>query len=67
MSVQVCSASGQTEGRRYAFFERTNKDLPSKISLTYGFNVSYYKSVHHPIPNLPVKIGNILAIVKTNL
>ena len=27
-------------------------------------NVNYYKSVHHPIPTLPVGIGNTLAIFK---
>ena len=24
-------------------------DLSSKLSLTYGSNINYYKSVHHPI------------------
>ena len=33
---------------------------------TYGSNVNYYKSVHHPIPTLPVGTGNTLAIFKTN-
>ena len=28
-------------------------------------NVNYCKSVHHPIPTLPVGIGNTLAIFKT--
>ena len=39
----------------------------SKLSLTSGGgNVNYYKSVHHPIPILPVETGNKLAIFKTN-
>ena len=41
-------------------------DLSSKLSLTYGGNVNYYKSVHHPIPILPAGTGNTLAIFKTN-
>ena len=41
-------------------------DLSTKLSLTCGDNVNYYKSVHHPIPTLPVVIGNTLAIFKTN-
>ena len=32
-------------------------DLSSKLSLTYGGNVNYYKSVHHPISILPVGTG----------
>ena len=28
-------------------------DLSSKLSLTCGGNVNYYKSVHHPLPTLP--------------
>ena len=39
--------------------ERTSIDL-------CGGNVNYYKRVHHPIPTLPVGIGNSLAIFKTN-
>ena len=41
-------------------------DLSSKLSLTYGGNVNYYKSVHHPVPTLLVGTGNTLAIFKTN-
>ena len=44
----------------------TSIDQSSKLSLTYGSNVNYYKSVHHPIPTLPVGTGNTLAIFKTN-
>ena len=39
-------------------------DLSSKLSLTCYGNVNYYKSVHHPIPTLPVRIGNTLAVFK---
>ena len=41
-------------------------DLSSKLSLSYGGNVNYYKSVHHTIPTLAVGTGNTLAIFKTN-
>ena len=41
-------------------------DLSSKLFLTCEGNISYYKSVHHPIPTLPVGIGNTQAIFKTN-
>ena len=37
---------------RDAFLKWTSIDLSSKLSLTYGGNVNYYKSVHHPIPKL---------------
>ena len=50
MSVQVYSASGQTEGIRKALWKWKSIDLSNKLSLTCGGNVSYYKSVHHPIP-----------------
>ena len=66
MSAQVYSVPGQTEGRRKAFLEWKNIDLSYELSLTCGGNVNYYKSVHHPIPTLPVGIGNTLAIFKTN-
>ena len=59
MSAQVYSVSGQTEGRRKDFLKWTSTDL-------CGGNVNYYKSVDHPIPTLPVGIGNTLAIFKTN-
>ena len=62
MSVRVHSVPGQTEGRRKAFFEWTGRDLSFKLSLTCGGNVNYYKSVHHPIPTLPVGIGHTQAI-----
>ena len=57
MSVQVYSVPGQTEGSRKEFLKWTSIDLPSKLSLTSGGNVNYYKNVHHPIPTLPVGIG----------
>ena len=66
MSAQVYSVPGQTEGRRKVFLDWTSIDLSSKLSLICGGNVNYYNSVHHPIPILPVGIGNTLAIFKTN-
>ena len=66
MSAFVYFVPGQTEGRRKVFLEWTSIDLSSKLSLTSGGNVNYYKSVHHPIPTLPVGIGNTLAVFKTN-
>ena len=47
------------------YLEWTGIDLSSKLSLTCGGNVNFYKSVHHPVPTLPVGIGNALAIFKT--
>ena len=44
----------------------TSIDISSKLSLTYGGNVNYYKSVHHPIPTLPVGTGGTLSIFKIN-
>ena len=55
-----------SEVRGKALLKWTNIDLSSKLSLTYGRDVNYYKSVHHPIPTLPVETGNTLAIFKTN-
>ena len=66
ISAQVYSVPGKTEGRKKAFLEWTSIYLSSKLSLTCGGNVNYYKSVPHPIPSLPVGIGNTLAIFKTN-
>ena len=43
---------------RRPFLERARIDLSSKLSLTYGINVNHYKSVHHPLSNMPVRIGN---------
>ena len=50
MSGQVYSVPDQTGGRRKAFFEWKGIDLSSKLSLTCGGNVNYYKSARHPIP-----------------
>ena len=49
MSAQLYSIPGQTERGKKAFLELTSIDLTSKLSLTCGGNVDYYKSVHHPI------------------
>ena len=54
------------KGEGKPFLEWVSIDLSSKLSLTCGDNVNYYKSVHHPIPTLVVEIGNTLAIFKTN-
>ena len=66
MSARVYSVPGQTEWRKRAFLEWASIDLSSKLSLICGDNVNYYKSVDHPIPTLPVGIGNTQAISKTN-
>ena len=49
MSAQVCSVPDQTEGRRKVFLEWASIDLSSKLSLTCGGNVNYFKSVLHSI------------------
>ena len=46
--------------------EWTSVNLFSKLSLTCGGNVNYYKNVHHPILTLPDGIGNTQAVFKTN-
>ena len=66
MGVEVYSVPGQTQGRRKGFSEPTSIYLYSKLSFACEGNVNYYKSVHHPIPTLPVGIGNTLEIFKTN-
>ena len=60
MSAQLYSLPGQGEERRKAFLEWTSIDVSSKLCLTCGGNVNYYRSVHHLVPTLPV------AILKTN-
>ena len=55
-----------SEVRGKAFLKWKSIDLSSKLPLTYGGNVNYYKSVHHPILILPVGTGNTLGIFKTN-
>ena len=66
MSGQVYSVPGQIEGGTNAFLEWTSIDLSSKLSLTWWGNVNYYKSVHYPIPTLPVGTGKALEIFKAN-
>ena len=48
------------------FLKWSSIDLSSKLPLTYGVNVNHYKSVHHPVPTLPVGTGNTVTIFKTN-
>ena len=55
-----------SEVRGKAFLKWKSIDLSSKLSLTYGDNVNYYKSVRHPILIVPVGTGNTLGIFKTN-
>ena len=66
MSAQGYFVPGQIKRRKKAFLEWKSIDLSSKLSLTCGGNVNYYKSSHHPIPTLPVVLGNTLAIFVTN-
>ena len=66
ISAQVYSVPDQIAGKRKAFLEWTSIDLSFRLSLTCGRNVHYYKSVHHPILALPVRIGKTLAIFETN-
>ena len=58
--------SAQMKVREKNFLKWTSIDLFSKLSLIYGGNVTYCKSVHHPTPTLPVGTGNTLAVFKTN-
>ena len=53
-----------SELREKAFLKWASIDLSSKLFLIYGGNVNYYKSVHHPIPTLPVETGKTLAVFK---
>ena len=49
------------------FFQRVLKFYPLNYLLpTYRGNVNYYKSVHHPIPTLPMGTGSPLVIFKIN-
>ena len=66
MSAQVYSILSQTERGKNAFLEWKSIDLSSKLCLTCGGNINYYKSFYHPIPILPVEIRNTLSIFKTN-
>ena len=66
VTSQVYSVPDQIEGRRETLLQWTSIDSSTKLSLTCEDDVNYYKSIHHPIPNLPVRIGNTLAIFKTN-
>ena len=49
MNARVNSVTGQTEGRGKAFWEWTSIDLSSKLSVSSGVIINYYKSVY-PIP-----------------
>ena len=49
MGTQVACVFDQTEEIRRTFLELKSIDLSYKLSLICGGNVSYYKSVHHPI------------------
>ena len=66
MSTQVYSVPGQTEETREAFMEWIGIYSSSRLSLIYRSNVNYYESADHHIHNLPVRIGNTLAIFKIN-
>ena len=57
---------GQTEEKRKVYLKWTSIVLSSKLFLTCGGNDNYYKSVHHPIPTLPVGIENNLTIFEKN-
>ena len=46
-----------SEVRGNVFLKWASINLSSKLSLTYGSNVKYYKSIHHPIPTLPMGNG----------
>ena len=48
MSAQVYSVPGQNEGRGKAFLEWGEGNVNSFMG--GGGKVTYYKSVHHPIP-----------------
>ena len=50
MSAQEYSVPGQTERRKKAFLEWKSIDLSSKVPLTCGGNLNYFKSVHQFIP-----------------
>ena len=55
-----------SEVRVKDFLKWTRIELSYKLSLTYEANATYYTSVHHLIPTLPVGTCNTLAIFKTN-
>ena len=61
MSDQLYSVPGQTEDRKKTFWNWTSMDFSSKLSLTCGGNVNYYKRVHHPIPTLACRIREQLS------
>ena len=67
MSAQVYSLLGQTEKGKEAFLEGASIDLSSKLCLTYGDNINYYKRIYlHPLSPLPVGIGKTQVVFKTN-
>ena len=61
-----CIFLAKTQGRKKTYLDEENMYLFSKLSLSYGGNVSHYKSVHHPLSTLSVVIGNTLAVFKAN-
>ena len=61
MSSQVKSEGRTFWSEKEAYIYPLNYLLP-----THRCNVIYYKSVHHPIPNLPVGTGSTLTIFKIN-
>ena len=66
MSARVYPVPGQNEERRKVSLDWTSIYLSSKLSLTCGCNVNYYKSVHHPILTVPDGLENTQAVFKTN-
>ena len=54
------------KGEERPFWIGQAQIYPLNYLLHVGVKVNYYKSVHHPIPTLPVGIEKTLAIFKTN-
>ena len=65
MSTQVYSVPDQTEGGKEGLFEVEKHRFILK-TISYILGQSYLLSFHHPIPTLSVRIGNALAVFKTN-
>ena len=66
MSAKYIVFLAKPKGEGRPLLEEASTDLPSKLSLTYEGNVNHYKSNHHPLSTLPVRIGSTLAVFKTN-